>query len=72
MARPLSHSPNLLVTTRIVSDVAAGVPKTSAFATNGVAERTAWYWHRRFPEFARAVADAQARFLGQPVTLAGS
>lgn len=60
MARPLSYHPTVVA--RILADVARGVPKTSAFATNGICERTGFLWQRCYPEFAAALFDAQRRF----------
>ena len=46
----------------ICRDIAAGVPVYKAFCCNGISTRTGFYWTRRLPEFARAVAAARRQF----------
>lgn len=67
MSRPPFYNPQVVA--RILADVAAGVPKSSAFATNGICERTGYLWQRRYPEFAKALAEAQSQYeLQQAIT----
>ena len=58
MARHSSY--NSAIAGRIVADIAAGVPMSSALATNGVCARTGFYWLHRYPVFAARVERAKA------------
>lgn len=47
---------------RILDDIAKGVPKCSAFATNGICEKTGYNWANNDPIFSKLLEGAEHRF----------
>lgn len=39
------------------------MPKSSAFATNGICEKTGFNWEKKHPEFVQALAVARSTFI---------
>lgn len=47
---------------RILDDIAEGVPKTKAFSTNGICEKTGYNWANNDPIFSELLESAEDRF----------